>query len=100
MIYSKFADVGDGAIPCRGCGEEISIEAAEEYLKQKSEEWVTVKPTCTVSHCLKNPKIKWDHSRKRKLDKDFKNKEKLAKKIKVMRKRKRELDNANDGETT
>ena len=88
-MYSKFVDEKRKIqLPCYSCGTDIPEDCEAKYLERKGL-YCTVLPTCAIDACAKSGK-KWKLMKKRKAGGSWKAKDRLEKKLKLMRKRKRD----------
>ncbi len=71
---------------CYACGTQVPQSSFEKYIELKKFN-CTIPPTCGETHCKQHPKWPFNKIRKRKLDKKWKDKDRLEKRLKVLKAR-------------
>ena len=71
VLYSELIHTAGGELICYACSTAVNEERFKKYQKNKLD-FATLKPTCSKSKCIKNPKIKLDVGCPCKSEKPFK----------------------------
>ncbi len=87
VYYSGLVDSKSALeLVCYACGTQVPQSSLEKYVELKKFN-CTVLPTCGENHCKQHPKCPCNKIRKQKLDKKWKDKERLEKRLKVLKAR-------------
>ena len=93
VYYSGLADMAIEDVICYACGAELSTECMGKYIEEKSIH-SQVFPTCGMERCKKfNTKL-FMHKRARKIDKKWKDEQRMKKRLRAMKLREEAVQNS------